>query len=381
MLSIVLSLSSEISTSIVLRLCAGQLALAVRGDPAAMAAASVPQLSFSIFIIAAYLGLNTTLNLLNRWALGLYGLRFPLIMTSCHMIFGAMALTPMMILSDAYMARHSSVLQNDWKGLCAIAVMNGVQISFNNASLTVMELSMNQVIRASIPVLVALLAVCIEGKVPKGSEVVCLVFISVGVMLAVWEESRNAWLGIMLTCASSVLQSIQMSLSGRVMSGKSGKLDSFQMTFYTGPVAFITLAPFAFATEWRVLAESLSSRPLATVGFLLGSCCVAVVYNVVLFQAVRTLSSVGTAILGNVKIVCLLFLSSLLLGELGGWSANQFLGCLLTFVAAGAYSYIKASANKPPAPVAPQRDPEAAAPLLRKGSPTQAERTAEDRRQ
>merc|ERR1712216_976762 len=121
------------------------------------------------------------------------------------------------------------------------------------------------------------------------------------------------------------------------------------MTFYTGPVAFITLAPFAFATEYTILAESLMSRPGATIGFLLGSCCVAVVYNVVLFQSVRTLSSVGTAILGNVKIVKLLFLSSLFLGELGGWSANQYLGCLLTFVAAGVYSYIKAAGVKKPA--------------------------------
>ena len=46
----------------------------------------------------------------------------------------------------------------------------------------------------------------------------------------------------------------------------------------------------------------------------------------------------------------LLFLSSLLLGELGGWSANQYLGCLLTFVSAGVYSYIKAAGARPPAP-------------------------------
>ena len=161
-------------------------------------------------------------------------------------------------------------------------------------------------------------------------------------------------LGIVLTLVSTVMQSIQMSLSGKVMSGRSGKLDSFQMTFYTGPVAFVTLAPFAFATEYTILAESVAAKPLATIGFLLGSCCVAVVYNVVLFQAVRTLSSVGTAILGNVKIVCLLFLSSLILGELGGWSANQYLGCFLTFIAAGVYSYIKAAGSTPPpAPVAP----------------------------
>jgi hypothetical protein len=53
----------------------------------------------------------------------------------------------------------------------------------------------------------------------------------------------------------------------------------------------------------------------------------------------------------------LLFLSSFILGELNGWSANQYMGCVLTFAAAGAYSYIKANAHKtapaPPAPAAP----------------------------
>ena len=55
-----------------------------------------------------YLGLNSFLNLLNRWALGLYGLRFPLIMTSCHMIFGSAALAPMMLMRDDYAARHAT---------------------------------------------------------------------------------------------------------------------------------------------------------------------------------------------------------------------------------------------------------------------------------
>merc|ERR550514_1864802 len=82
------------------------------------------------------------------------------------MLFGFLALSPVMLTRETYAARHASVLRNDWKGLLTIAIMNGFQIACNNASLTVMELSMNQVIRASIPVLVALLAVCIEAKVP-----------------------------------------------------------------------------------------------------------------------------------------------------------------------------------------------------------------------
>jgi len=81
---------------------------------------------------------------MNRWALGLHGLRFPLFMTACHMIFGSCALSPLMFLSPKYSDKHVGVLQNDWKGLTTIALMNGFQIACNNASLTVMELSMNQ---------------------------------------------------------------------------------------------------------------------------------------------------------------------------------------------------------------------------------------------
>ena len=298
---------------------------------------------FSMFIIFMYLAFNSFLNLLNRWALGIYGLAFPLIMTSCHMIFGFFAFFPLMMLNSSYSLKHNAIIRNDWKGLLLIAVMNGFQISCNNASLTVMELSMNQVIRASIPVIVALLSICIENKAPSIKEVACLILIAMGVMLAVWEESRNSLTGIVLTCVSSVMQSIQMSMSGRVMSGKSSKLDSFQMTFYTGPAAFVTLFPFAVYKEHHILSHSFHEKPEATVGFLFGSCIVAVIYNVILFQSVRTLSSIGTAILGNVKIVLLLFLSAFLFGELGRWSANQHLGCVLTFISAGAYSYIRAT--------------------------------------
>ena len=57
-----------------------------------------------------YLVLNCALNLLNRWALGLYGLRFPLVMTASHMIFGACALSPLMILNESYSSRHAHVI-------------------------------------------------------------------------------------------------------------------------------------------------------------------------------------------------------------------------------------------------------------------------------
>ena len=51
--------------------------------------------------------LNCLLNLLNRWALGLYGLRFPLVMTASHMIFGVAAHTHDTLQADVKHMRRS----------------------------------------------------------------------------------------------------------------------------------------------------------------------------------------------------------------------------------------------------------------------------------
>ena len=47
---------------------------------------------FRVGVAMAYLGLNTSLNMLNRWALGQYKFRFPLLLTASHMIFGSIVL-------------------------------------------------------------------------------------------------------------------------------------------------------------------------------------------------------------------------------------------------------------------------------------------------
>ena len=54
------------------------------------------------------------------------------------------------------------------------------------------------------------------------------------------------------------------------------------------------LETHGFLRFWR-------HHPAATVYILLGGCCLALAYNIVLMQSVRSLSSVGTAVLGNFR--------------------------------------------------------------------------------
>lgn len=49
---------------------------------------------------------------------------------------------------------------------------------------------------------------------------------------------------------------------------------------------------------------------------------------------------------GNVKIVFLILLSAVTLGELATWPRNQYIGCILTFGCTAWYSYLKQVAAK-----------------------------------
>ena len=46
-------------------------------------------------LTASYLGLNSLLNLTNKWALGWF--QFPLVMTTCHMAVSFLMLLPIML--------------------------------------------------------------------------------------------------------------------------------------------------------------------------------------------------------------------------------------------------------------------------------------------
>jgi drug/metabolite transporter (DMT)-like permease len=292
----------------------------------------------------AFLALNSGLSILNRWALGLHGFDFPLLLTATHMLFGTCALSPLMLLHEKYYAAHAEMFKL-WPSLALIGVLNGVQIAANNASLAYIELSLNQVIRAFGPLVVASVAIVVEGKVATRPETAALLTIACGVGLTVFREAtsdKTTTFGVVLTLASILVQSLILSISGRVMAGT--KLDGLQMAFYLGPFGFVILLPLGLSTELGKINRALSEEPIVCTAFLLGSCILAVAYNVVVFQSSHTLSSVGTAVLANLKIVLLFALSAVVLGEMASWRLCQFVGCTLTFGGTAIYTRARLSA-------------------------------------
>ena len=177
-----------------------------------------------------------------------------------------------------------------------------------------------------------------------------LMVIGGGVGMTVYKEAQqdsSTAIGAGLVLSSILMQSGILSLSSFLM-GKTGvKLDGLQMAFYSGPFGGLVLLPFAIAAgESTDLTRALRSEPAVATTFLLGSSVLAVAYNAVVFQSSHTLSSVGTSVLANVKIVILFVLSALTLGEMSTWRAREYVGCVLTFGGSAVYSWLKMKAKE-----------------------------------
>ena len=191
-----------------------------------------------ILTVFLYLGLNSSLNLLNRYTLGMAGFKFPVSLTCMHLAFQICALAPIVLLrSREGKETHRAVVKRLWRGLFAIGTFMAVNISLNNASLLHLSLSYNQVIRASIPVVCAACAVLVEKKIPTALEALGLALVAAGVMATVagstsqLEQRPNEVTGLIFCVVATVSNALMMTFSGKIMGGE--KLDAVSLTFYT----------------------------------------------------------------------------------------------------------------------------------------------------
>ncbi|KAL0040726.1 hypothetical protein WJX79_003172 [Trebouxia sp. C0005] len=287
------------------------------------------QLALNVLLVAAYLGLNSILNLTNKWALGVYGFTFPLLLTTCHMAFSFCVLLPFMI-REPFRSKHRATLEKQWKGLVAIGVYMAANVSLNNLSLVLITLSLNQVIRSAIPVCTATLAVFIEKKIPTGEEATGLIILTLGVMVAVWEGSVSGSVtGLLLCCAGTVCNAAMMSTAGKVM---SEKVDVLRLTFYTAPVSCAVLLPLFLIRESQRFAVYWVDHSTGVLLVLVCSSIVALSYNVIHSLMIQKTSAVTTTVLGEVKIVGLLLLSALLLGEKKAFTGKMTVGVTLAMI-------------------------------------------------
>ena len=82
---------------------------------------------------------------------------------------------------------------------------------------------------------------------------------------------------------ATLIQTASYALASTLMR-EQGQLDPFEMVFFTGPIAFLTLLPFVLKVESAELGHALAAGETRSglLSFLLGTSILAAVYNVLL---------------------------------------------------------------------------------------------------
>ncbi|PSC74164.1 sugar phosphate phosphate translocator [Micractinium conductrix] len=290
-----------------------------------------------VVLTLTYLSLNSSLNLLNKWSLGVYGFRFPFLLTSCHMLFSFCVLAPVAMRES--WENHRRTLEKQWRGIVYIGAFMALNIALNNLSLLDISLTLNQIIRSAIPVVTCVLAILVESRYPSSQELAALITLTLGVMLAVWQGTATGKpYAIMFCVVGTVCNGAMMTFSGKVL---SEKLDVVRLTFYTAPVSLCCLAPFYWIYERERFWVYLPSHTDGVAMIMLVSSINAVCYNMIHSLMIKKTSAVTTTVLGEVKIVGLLVLSAMLLGEGKEFTMKMTAGVVLAITGFAMYSHTR----------------------------------------
>jgi len=123
--------------------------------------------------------------LLNKYLLSVYGFRFPILLTACHMT--ACTLLSALVHHHRSSSRRGSSSSRSRAQLARVAVLGAVfcaSVVAGNVSLRHLPVSFNQAVGATTPFFTALLAYAVAGRREACATYAALVPVVAGVVIA-----------------------------------------------------------------------------------------------------------------------------------------------------------------------------------------------------
>jgi len=292
-----------------------------------------------IAIILVEMGLSIALNFYNSYLLKhVPGFNFPLIYTAVHMFTSLIGASVLIWCAGAATVSFAQ-LRDNFPQIALLAVLRGASITTNNWSLQYMDLALNKVIKASAPIFTVLLSILCERKSYSWPKLVTLAVLAVGTMLScvAFDSSiERDTRGTLLALSSAVVGGCSLVVSALLLGKGSAGMSAITLLFYFSPLQFVLLSVLVPFTEWNAFREWSKDQAGSAVGYIAIGAVLAFCFNMMGFVLVRTTSSVTTAMIGNLKIVIVIVVASVLMGSQA--EPINIIGYVVTIIAACSYT-------------------------------------------
>lgn len=324
--------------------------------------------------VVAYAVLNLFLNFFNKWALSNSGAGFslPVFYSTWHMLMSILGSYVLLLIQKPAGGGVSfeQFKLYKWESFF-LAICTTLNISCNNASLMLIGLFVNQVIKATSPLLSMIISYFILQRRYQWKLIVTVIVIAGGAMAAVpFKDPSVTALGIALVSIATVASSTKPVVGELLMSaGSKPKLAPAALVFYDSCFSFVFMVTYwlSVPTEREGSFAYMTQKPALGWGIILAGSTVAFTYNITIYYFTKFASAVAVMVATNLLKVLLITAAAILEGIR---DPVNWIGIVVFFSAVFAYGYLtyqekqlrKKEARTTPdggggAPVTPAKEP------------------------
>ena len=266
----------------------------------------------STAIVLAWFALNIAINNLNKWIFAHYAFRYSALLTAFHMLACyVLSAVTLRLRPEPTRLPLSQCARNSISQLSLVFV---VSVCCGNAALQYIHISFSQAIGATAPLWTVVLSVVLLRKSYALRVWASLALICLGMVLTIRGEMNFDWIGFGLVLSATLTRALKSIMQGLLLSSPEERLDSIELLYYMAPRSAACLGIWVLLRERDFLADAV----LLDSGLwvcLLASSLVSFFLNVAQFLVTTATSAVTLQVLGNIKVVLLIVVSTAIFGN------------------------------------------------------------------
>lgn len=303
-----------------------------------------------IFCVFFYCFSSISLTLYNKWLLSTYDFHYPVTMLLFHSTTNACGawLLVFLFFRKKYSEHDDWVTNMNWKRYFKIIFPVSLcfcgDIVFTQFGLMVSSVTLSEILKAGIPVLVFVFSVFLKFEKFSAFKMNVMIIISIGICLTTMGDNEVLMIGLIFFLIACIAGAAKLLYIENLVGDKHLGLPSLLALAYIASTAVPMFLIASIAIEWpRLLASDFITDPTkgeSTFGFLCIGAILALMLNLSEILLVGTTSAITACVVGVVKLLIAIFIAQMI-GYGTALGPVNISGIVITIIGITGYNYWK----------------------------------------
>ncbi|KAH7366748.1 triose-phosphate transporter [Plectosphaerella cucumerina] len=264
--------------------------------------------------VAVWISLSSSVILFNKWILDTLNFRYPVILTTYHLLFATL-MTQILANWTTLLDGRKTVKMTSRvyiRAIVPIGVFFSLSLICGNLTYLYLSVAFIQMLKATTPVAVLIAGWSLGVSTPNLRVFLNVSVIVVGVIIASIGEIKFVWVGVIYQIGGVIFEALRLTMVQRLLSSADYKMDPLVSLYYFAPIC--ALMNFVVAVIWEVPRCSMEEvYNVGLVTFFLNGLC-AFLLNVSVVFLIGKTSSLVLTLCGVLKDVMLVAASMAIWG-------------------------------------------------------------------